>query len=99
MNAGQLDEALQVLRRCKPIFADRFGVTELGVFGSVVRGEATPESDMDIVVRMRTPRLFFMAHIKDELERAFQRRVDIVHYRDKMNEFLKKRIDSGAIYV
>ena len=54
---------------------------------------------MDIVVKMVKPDLFYMVHIKEELENDYQTKVDIVHYRDKMNAFLKKRIDSEAVYV
>ena len=30
---------------------------------------------------------------------VFQRHVDIIQYREKMNPFLKKRIDQEAVYV
>ena len=93
------DEVLEILRRHKVEFANRYGVTALGVFGSVSRDEAGKESDVDIVVRMTEPKLFFMVHIKETLEEVFQRHVDIIHYREKMNPFLKKRIDQEAIYV
>jgi len=37
--------------------------------------------------------------IKQDLEEKFHRSVDIVRYRDRMNAFLKKRIDKEAVYV
>ncbi len=99
MSAPQKNDVLAILSRHKPLFVERYGVTDLGVFGSVARDEAKPDSDVDVVVRMRDPKLFFMVHMKETLEEAFQRPVDIVHYRDKMNPFLKKRIDRDAVYV
>jgi predicted nucleotidyltransferase len=54
---------------------------------------------VDIVVEMRKPDLFYMVHMKEMLENEFQRPVDIVHYRDKMNAFLKERINLEAVYV
>jgi hypothetical protein len=99
MNTLERDEVLGVLKRHKPLFAAQYGVTDLGLFGSVARGEAEPDSDLDIVIRMKEPRLFYMVHIKDTLEEVFQRPVDIIHYRDTMNPFLKKRIDRDAVYV
>lgn len=48
---------------------------------------------------MSKPDLFYMVHIKEELEIDYQAKVDIVHYREKMNSFLKKRIDLEAVYV
>lgn len=43
--------------------------------------------------------LLGIVHIKEELEADYQTEVDIVHYRKKMNTFLKKRIDIEAVYV
>jgi len=40
-----------------------------------------------------------MVHIKDELEAEYKTKVDVIHYRDRMNPFLKKRIDRDAVYV
>ncbi|MBF0236052.1 MAG: nucleotidyltransferase domain-containing protein [Desulfamplus sp.] len=94
-----LDEVLKVLKKRKMTFEEKFGVTSIGVFGSLARGERGPSSDVDIVVRMSKPDLFNMVHIKEELEADYQTKVDIVHYREKMNIFLKKRIDIEAVYV
>lgn len=93
------DEVLEVLRRYKEDFSKRYGVTALGIFGSVARDAAGNESDVDVVVQMQTPNLFFMVHIKDALEEALQRHVDIIHYHDKRNQFLQKRTDKDAYYV
>ena len=99
MNITNRNEVIEILRRHKSLFAERYGVTELGIFGSIARGETTPESDVDVVVQMREPNLFFMVHIKDALEEAFHQHVDIIQYREKMNPFLKQRIDRDAMYV
>ena len=93
------DLALDTLKKYKDDFEKRYGVTRIGIFGSVARGEAKPDSDVDIVVEMEKPDLFYMVHIKETLENEFQRPVDIVHYRNKMNKFLKERIQSEALYV
>ena len=94
-----LDEVLKVLKKRKVAFEKKFGVSTIGVFGSFARGKSGPDSDVDVVVRMVKPDLFYMVHIKEELEEDYQTKVDIIHYRDKMNAFLKKRIDSEAVYV
>ena len=94
-----LDEVLKVLKKRKAEFEKKFGVSAIGVFGSFARGRTRPDSDVDVVIKMVKPDLFYMVHIKEELEDDYQTKVDIVHYRDKMNAFLKKRIDSEAFYV
>jgi len=94
-----LEYVLDVLKEHKNNFEHNFGVTAIGVFGSVAKGKATPKSDVDIVIKMKKPDLFYMVHIKEELEEYYQTKVDVVHYREKMNSFLKKRIDMEAVYV
>jgi uncharacterized protein len=101
MNQAEIskDLALKTLKKYKNDFGERYGVTRIGIFGSVARDEAKAESDIDVLVEMKKPDLFYMVHIKETLENEFQRPVDIVHYRDKMNGFLKERINTEAVYV
>jgi predicted nucleotidyltransferase len=93
------DETLNILRRFKDEFSEHYGITALGIFGSVARGQATGTSDVDVVVKMREPNLFTLVHVREELEEELHEHVDIVHYRDRMNAFLKRRIDQEAVYV
>ncbi|MGB7413937.1 MAG: nucleotidyltransferase domain-containing protein [Thermosynechococcaceae cyanobacterium] len=91
-------EALIKLRDQRSQLEKRFGVTRLGIFGSVARDEATDCSDLDVVVEM-APDLFMMVHLKEHLQENLKVPVDIVRYRSNMNPFLKQRIDQEAIYV
>lgn len=54
---------------------------------------------MDIVVLLADQDLFNLIGIKQDLEEELQLPVDVVSYREKMNPFLKRRIDSEAVYV
>ncbi len=92
-------QVLEVLNRYKSTFLKKYGVTAIGIFGSVARDEAGEDSDIDIVVKMNKPDLFYLVHIKEELQDVCRSKVDIVRYREKMNPYLKKRIDSEAVYV
>ena len=92
------DEALAILRSQQPILKERFGIMRVGIFGSVARDEAGEESDVDVVVEMPAD-LFAMVHLKEQLEEAFDQSVDLVRYRDRMNPFLKRRIEKDALYV
>jgi uncharacterized protein len=49
------NEVLSILTRVKPELSRRFGVTRLALFGSTVRNEAKPDSDIDIVVEFDGP--------------------------------------------
>lgn len=92
-------EVLGILKEHRHTLAEKYGVFRLGVFGSVARDEATEKSDVDVVVEMTKPDLFFMVHIKALLETALRCPVDIVCYCNSMNAFLKQRIDEEAVYI
>ncbi len=49
------DDVLNLLRAHKVPLAQRFGVTELALFGSFARDQATDDSDVDILVRFDKP--------------------------------------------
>ena len=49
------DEVLKVLGTHKATLSDRFGVTELALFGSFARDQARDDSDVDILVRFDGP--------------------------------------------
>jgi uncharacterized protein len=48
-------QALETLSKLKPQLVERFGVTRLALFGSTVRDEAKPGSDIDVVVAFDSP--------------------------------------------
>jgi predicted nucleotidyltransferase len=93
------NEIVKMLRDYKQRYAEKYGIKTLGLFGSVARDQSGENSDLDICVTMQTPNPFLLAHIKVELEQIVHRRVDIVRVREKMNPFLKKRIEKDGIYV
>jgi hypothetical protein len=92
-------EILRILSEYKKEYAAEYGILALGVFGSAARNEAHAASDVDVVVRIAQPDLFLLAGLKSELERRLHTQVDIVAYRENMNQFLKKRIDGEAVYA
>jgi predicted nucleotidyltransferase len=93
------EQILATLRQLAPTLQQQYGVTRLGIFGSVARNEATSKSDIDIVLELDIPDLFTMVEIKADLENIFQRSIDLIRYRQRMNPYLKCRIDHDAIYI
>ena len=99
MNIKNREAILRELRRMKPDLEQRYGVTKIGIFGSFARNEIREDSDVDVVVEMREPDLFYRVHIKETLEESFKMPVDVIRYREMMNSRLKARIDREAVYV
>ena len=82
-------ELLHILRRHKPILEERFGVTELALFGSFARDEATEKSDVDILVKFNARphwKTYFGAI--DYLEELFGRTVDLSTIQELRPEIL-----------
>ena len=99
MSGLRRSDVLELLARHKAEFAVRYAITALGVFGSVARDEAGDQSDVDVVYATDSPNLFRAAHMKQELETIFRRRVDVIRWRERLNPRLKARIAREAVYV
>lgn len=59
----------------------RWKITELALFGSVLRDDFTPDSDVDVLVTFAPSArvsLFDLSHIEDELAEVLGRRVHLV---------------------
>ncbi|SES77505.1 hypothetical protein SAMN04488587_0917 [Methanococcoides vulcani] len=70
---------LHKLHEMLPDLKKRYPVSYMGIFGSVVRGEQTSSSDLDILVEFNgTITLLGYARLEEELSQAFGVRVDLV---------------------
>jgi len=75
-------------------YCQRHGIVRLALFGSVLRDDFSPESDVDVLVEFapgRTPDMFTMVHLQSELSSLIGRRVDLrtprelsKHFRDRV---------------
>ncbi len=90
---------LEKLRTYKQSKGDAFHIISIGIFGSVVRGDNTEESDLDVIVSLEKPDLFAMVHIKEDIEKEIGCTVDVIRYRPLMNPYLKEQIDKEAVFV
>jgi len=65
-------------------FCQKWKIQELSLFGSVLRDDFGPESDIDILVTFRKDAkhtLFDLVHMEDELKDIFGREIDVVSRR------------------
>ena len=92
-------EALALLREHKPVLAERFGVGDLALFGSIVRDEAGPDSDVDILVTLPNARGWSgYGEVLQYLEDLFGCSVDLVVEAEVRGE-LRPYIEADAVYV
>ena len=93
------EEVILFLKRFKTLKGQEYHIKRIGLFGSAARGAAHQGSDIDVVVELAHQDLFALIGIKQELEEQLQQPVDVVSYREKMNGFLRNRIEKEAVYV
>lgn len=82
--AMENETGLPLDKSCIAEFCQRWKISEFGLFGSALREDFGPDSDVDVPVTFaREARwgLFDMVHMKDELEAMFGREVDFVSRR------------------
>ena len=84
----KMEEIRRELAQYKPELKNRFGVKEIGIFGSFVKGEATEGSDLDILIEFEDSiSLLKFVELENYLSELLEVRVDLV-----MKSALKPRI-------
>src|SRR5947208_6530101 len=76
-------------------FCRRWGVRELALFGSVLREDFSPQSDVDVLVAFAPEArrsLFDLVEMREELAELFGREVDLVSQRGLRNPFRRHEI-------
>lgn len=76
-------------------FCRKWQIKELALFGSVLRDDFRPDSDVDLLVVFEASArwdLWDLLHMKDELEAMFDRKVDLVEKRAVKNPFRRHEI-------
>ncbi|MCK4699670.1 MAG: nucleotidyltransferase family protein, partial [Bacteroidales bacterium] len=75
-----------------------WGVKRIAIFGSVVRGEDRPESDIDILVELEKPIGWKFFSLEIYLEKIFGRKIDLVT-KNALKEQIKESILNQVKYV
>lgn len=89
----------KILSDEKETLSKKYNVSRIGVFGSVVCGEDTKDSDIDILVDFSKPiGLFDFMNMENYLAKKLGKKVDLVSYK-ALKPNIGKRILSEVIYV
>jgi predicted nucleotidyltransferase len=85
-------------------FCRRWRITELALFGSVLRADFRPDSDVDVLVTFASEvrwSLFDLVEMRDELRGLFGREVDLVEAAALRNPYRRRAIlrDKEVIFA
>ena len=81
----------------KPIL-NKYGITEIYLFGSYARGEANKSSDIDIYCNKGNVKTFIdQGLLEDELEKALNKKVDIVFDSSYIDDYFEMQIMEDMI--
>lgn len=92
-------EIVDIIRSSKAELASRYGVEQVGLFGSYARGEQRKRSDIDILVSFsRDIDLFEFVELREYLQERLHGKVDLV-MTSALKPTIGKRILSEVEYV
>lgn len=74
---GKIYTIDEIREKVKPI-AEKYGIEKVWLFGSYARGEATEESDVDLLVKYRMGMGFQFLHFEDELQKSLGTPMDLL---------------------
>ena len=84
------EQILQLSRQC--------GVSNIRVFGSMIRDDATDDSDIDLLVDVAPDRdLFDLGTLLMDIQDLFERKIDIITEKSLHNPRIRKQILSEAL--
>ncbi|MDR1866554.1 MAG: nucleotidyltransferase domain-containing protein [Bacteroidales bacterium] len=93
------DEYIRLLRAFKDEHGAEYGITRMGIFGSVARGEQTESSDVDVYYEGQVIDLLDPRDLHGSLENLLEGRVDLVRRHNYMRPAFLERIMKEIIYV
>jgi predicted nucleotidyltransferase len=92
-------DIIDIIRISKPELARKYGVRELGLFGSFLHSQQNEESDIDILVTFsRDVDLFEFIDLREYLEEKLRKKIDLV-MRSALKPAIGKRILKEVEYV
>jgi predicted nucleotidyltransferase len=92
-----IPELLGKRRSAMFAIARSFGVTDIRVFGSLARREAGPKSDVDLLIRLRSPLgVLRRAELEEKLEALLGRPVDVAT-EEELHWLIRPRVIAEAV--
>ena len=92
-------DILRLLKVEKEFLRNEFGVINIGLFGSYVKGTQRVNSDIDLLVELKEPRFEWISGLQIYLEQRFDKKVELVRKSDNVNRRFTQRIGNEVIYA
>jgi predicted nucleotidyltransferase len=93
-----LNSIKQILAQLKPELTAKYHVSSIGLFGSVVRDDFTPSSDIDIIVDFSQPIGIEFVDLADFIEAKLKKSIDLVSKNGVKQKYFNS-FESEIIYV
>lgn len=93
-----LNNTVEILKKYKPILKTKYGVKEIGIFGSYARGDANKKSDIDILVNFSQPIGLEFIGLEDYLKKVLKKKVDLVS-KKALKHYIGEHILREVIYL
>ena len=90
------EEIKEILKKQKPFLMEKYGVKEIGIFGSYAKGEQKDKSDLDILVEFeRSIGFFEFLELEEYLENTIGVKVELVTkgaLKPKIGEYILREV-------
>ena len=96
------DEVIRLIQEHSSVLMTEYGISKIGIFGSLIKGTMTEDSDLDIVVEFKKPIGFKFNRLVEYLENLFGRKVDVLTKDGIKNIRVKevaRNIERTLVYV
>ena len=84
-----MNDILSLILKNKPNLQKKYPIKNIGIFGSVARGDQHEDSDVDILVEFEKPIGIEFIDLANELEAILQRKVDLISKSGIKPKYLK----------
>ena len=89
---------LNFLKEHKNELRKKYGLIEIGLFGSYAKGTQNEDSDIDLAIVAEKKDFFIRDDLREFLEEHFKIPIDI-GYLDSFRDFYKRKIEKEIIYA
>lgn len=91
-------DIINKLKQLKPALFEKYNLSALGLFGSVVRDDFSPNSDVDIIIDYHNKMGIEFIDLANYLEDQLEIKVDLVSRRGIKPKYYKE-IEKDILYV